>query len=674
MKNKSKITDIYVLALTICLSDRCPQNHRKPLLRLLESANHRREENFMLLMVSRDYRQTFSVSEPHFYLSLGLTYNKLRYSVPISDICIALDNEPFGEESLRNLSNYYTILEQFHMIIADAKGLIDTSDLRHRWILEFENISRTHFHSFIKWSFNEMLTRNAGTDFLFTEDFEYTSKVGKTNEERSEMEKQEIITKTPSLPNGNPFNIGFQCQPFTYANIKLWQYFTKFDIYLSELRNYTQIKFRFYQELDQLAQQLSSVPNFTANSVQILQLPQILEPFRQHFLTLFKLKIYFYSFGIQKYILKSLKRHFKYRNTEMCSKLTYIWSNTHIETIYPNHSVFKSQTSQMRERIEAFYVKYWREADYETNPNLPLNQTINSLINEYLKLRFFQQNDGINKRKFRSVLTNFSFGLNRIILSCDSVINDHIKPFHTIVETQYRTNELHFTITETLIYWLVCGSCFMLFRQTASFISFMDEVNQSGGQRKQFFLTKAGIVDIGKTKGVANKIIDSLRDMFITFDDIYEKITNTLEDSKILLKALYKDYYRIQADYWFKEIINMHAVVVSDSDLAIRLHMISGLSFLMTFINDFRFECFIFRIKLQKIRDRIAYTSTSIAFNSNWDLCMDWIDVRRDELDFKLPFVCQFWTNRLNNYLSQFTQTQQIQTQLAQWILDADNL
>ena len=557
--------------------------------------------------------------------------------------------------------------------------------LKQKWINEFETISRDHIQQFIKWSFDNTIVRNAGSDHLFTEDFNYSSASGKTDEERNEMEKHKNITKIDSLADGNPFNIEFECQPFTYAIIKLWNYFIKFETNLSsiEISKTAVDHVDFYYAWDQTALWETNKPNFTGNRIKLMNpLPQNLQPFEPHFLVFYKLKSYFYAFGIQTYLLESFGiylKEMKLHKEIICNAFTHIWNNEYIErqsTITGNPKIFTSNTTNIENRIQSFYRTFWGIPSYESNPNLTPDQIMNEVINQYLKLYYFQQNNGINRLRFKSLLNNYSYSLNTITTNAETLLQDFVKTFYSIVENQYTINGQNITIFETLIYWLVCGTCFMVFRQSAYLLKFIYRLKniQLVRDKKHFFLTKAGIIEVFKAKEFVNNIIIELKNKFIHFDDIFERISNALDKTMYLIKILFRNYYKMLANNWFEELNEIYDKHHQNSESAIKLHLISGIAFIIAFNNDNRFDSFRFRLYLSKLRDkhRIGTNPTEDAFNQIWDLCDTWLSTQIDELDIRQSLVCQYWTPHINAIITQLPQSQQILNSYSQWISGAD--
>ena len=685
--NKEKIPEMYTFVLTYCLSDLFTPGIKKPLIRLLDSANQRRILNHEACIEDPQYEQDWWACPPNTLEILGLTYNLLRNCTNMSQICILLDNQPFDEQSLENIHIHYNILQQFHYMIAEIIDYID-ANMKDLWFRELDAISRDHFREYIIWSFNETLHRIPGSDYMFTKDYEYSSKMGKSNEECNEMEKHLIITKIHSLPDGNPFNIEFECQPFTNAVIKLLKYFTNFEINLTQLRRLPSMtKYKdFLLDLDTTAHHLSSMPNFASNRVQLIHaFPQHMLPYEQHLLVSYKLKTYFHAFRVQKYILFAIKRYNSKVavNLDQCfTQFNHIWENDWIENIFPhiNERLFRSKVDTIRERLESFYTSFWGKANYELNLNLALNLVMEGVIKEYIKVLHFQQKNGKNRLRFKAISTTLSVGLTRISKNSETILETFIKTFLSYIEIQYNVNEQSITIIETLIYWLVCGSCFMVLQQTAYFLRYLRhfENNQLRTNKRQYILNKGGITQSVKTLNIVYRIIEELRNQFMSFDDIYERISNTLDETKLLVKDLYRDYFKYVSNVWFEEIRDIYITNQPNADLVMKLHLISGLSFVMSFINDFRGPSHTYRRQLLRQRNMILFgtTATMDAFNQFWDLSDNWL-IQSNPSEIEEPFVNQYWTQHIDNQLQQFivaSNAQQIATQLDNWFLNIDSL
>jgi len=117
LKNKSKIPEMYTFVLTYCLNNHFAPGIRKPLTRLLKSANQRRILNHEEIVSDPQYAQEFYNCPPNSFHIIGMNYNLLRYFTDMSLTCILLDNEPFGDHrsKISHSLQYITTISLYHI-------------------------------------------------------------------------------------------------------------------------------------------------------------------------------------------------------------------------------------------------------------------------------------------------------------------------------------------------------------------------------------------------------------------------------------------------------------------------------------------------------------------------------------------------------------------------------
>ncbi len=109
----------------------------------------------------------------------------------------------------------------------------------------------------------------------------------------------------------------------------------------------------------------------------------------------------------------------------------------------------------------------------------------------------------------------------------------------------------------------------------------------------------------------------------------FNRIVRALNETKIIIKELYRDLYTKLILDWKREKSTLHQNYSPnryENCLLMKLHICVGLSFLAAFIDDFRKQSFEVRHQIQKVRNspKTRQQVGQELFDS-WDQCLKWL-------------------------------------------------
>jgi hypothetical protein len=206
-------------------------------------------------------------------------------------------------------------------------------------------------------------------------------------------------------------------------------------------------------------------------------------------------------------------------------------------------------------------------------------------------------------------------------------------------------------VIDELVYYLVKAICFMIVSTVADFLKQIHSLQDKAltNANKSFTLCKPGFVPLFRTFKKCLNYIQLLKTRYIAFDDEFKRIARVLNQTKLMIRGIYGDFYKKLVVELYREIelmLNTFTQINNDQNvLVMKLHICVGTSFMAAFIDDFRSQSLRFRHRIQNLRDA-PNTKRLVgqALIDTWNVCLKWLK-QRDEIERALPFQSQLWQN-----------------------------
>ena len=165
---------------------------------------------------------------------------------------------------------------------------------------------------------------------------------------------------------------------------------------------------------------------------------------KKTFAVYYTLKLYSFVFGIQKHSIDSLikyNRKMKRLNHQVCRDLTLIFKNELIENTYRTKyagEVIFEMNPDIGPTIIEFYQNYWKRSQHEfraSNPNLTIEECINSALFQYQRLYYWTQNNGYKRYIFKRMIDTFRKCFIEIVDRSEQIFkNSYLKSGTSIVQ------------------------------------------------------------------------------------------------------------------------------------------------------------------------------------------------------------------------------------------------
>ena len=169
---------------------------RTPVLQLMNNANDNRLKClYNYIRKNPNYEIQYRVSLPDPYEMNAVAYNKLRYDMDIQRLCHDLDANPFSDFCIENLLNYYKVLSDLHVFHAQNRTFV-YPHMKNEWFLELELLGLYKYKEFVKYGYELSMRRKLlEFDYLFTEDYDNSSHVFRTADEKMIKNRRDQILR-----------------------------------------------------------------------------------------------------------------------------------------------------------------------------------------------------------------------------------------------------------------------------------------------------------------------------------------------------------------------------------------------------------------------------------------------------------------------------------------------
>ena len=613
MKNMSNIPDIY-LCVSVLLGCEPTPTIQKPILQLMYCANEYRElfyDRFYLKSPNKNqFQQLYGNSHPSALMMYGLNYNKLRHEFNITQLCHLLNPNPFADICIENLINYYNLLISLHKHLSFLPAFVSDKKL---WSKDMDHLGRNKYSDYFKQSYDKCIAQFiVGHDFLFTDDYEYSTQLPKTEAHREIRDHRNRVKVSP-------FNVSVNTSVFLNTFASVYKFLSRVEPYLPGAYRGEAIEqvMICYKQMDI---DFDSLRNANINlDFQFDSIRSGFNNLQQYFDLFYTLKLYFYAFEIQKHSINSVLKYNTKRNfkiDQVSSTFNFIWNYEFIERNYRN--TYNGEVLFQIENFETvftdFYDQYWGRAQHESQQIPRLDDCVLSTVLEYRRLYFWEQNNGYNRQKFARIMDSMLICLTNIIKKSKLIYN-HIwfavsflanTPGYPIAPdiANRQPSPLGAELLDHLVYYLVKANCSVILSTVAKFLKPMHALQLDHLVRYflSFSMCKPGWIHLFTTMTDVFTSLDDLKTRRIAFDDEFNRISNTCLQTKTMIKDIYRQFYTKLTHEWINELGTFFGRVVQPTPNMVpvtvefmKLHVAYGLSFCAFFADTFRHEFSIYR-------------------------------------------------------------------------------
>ena len=397
----------------------------------------------------------------------------------------------------------------------------------------------------------------------------------------------------------------------------------------------------------------------------ILEIPN-LDPnqnFEQNFYLFYTLKLYSYTFEVQRHWINSALRHnySKVYRYPVSQHLDFCWQNEHVHEQYEsNHgeAVYPVLPPDYYQQVfDRFYQNFYGTPPHEAHgPNYPVERFLAAVHMAFQKLYVWLNSNGDNRLRFTNIRTTLDNSLNTITNRSQELMNLWIIPPLSV------SNDLtKYEVFDQLVYYLVKGNCSMILNTIGVFLEQVyNLLNPPLLQvRMGYFFAKPGWTPLLRTIHSFMATIDSVNTQYVVFEDEYQRIADTCDQTKKMVKEMYRQLYGQLLREWGKEFKNTLDTFATNQwtpDIRIASEVIImnlsvGLSFMAVFVDVFRIECaeyrkyikekFIFDVNISNQWDGLLTNDQVIAVQTIFqDYLRD-----RNAIQNGLPFQPPLWTS-----------------------------
>ncbi len=155
---------------------------------------------------------------------------------------------------------------------------------------------------------------------------------------------------------------------------------------------------------------------------------------------------------------------------------------------------------------------------------------------------------------------------------------------------------------------------------------------------------------------------------YIVFDDEFNRIEKALSQLKLIIRAIYRDFYRKLTFDCIREISSVYEVFTlidsPENAIVMKFHVCVETSFVAEFVDDFRKQSHVFKQRLQKLHVKPNKRQlVGQALINTWNVCLDWLKLK-DEIKRDLPFESQLWRNFFATEIIVYDQSTKILSKL----------
>ena len=667
VRNKTIVGNLYEMALTLSITTMNPIG-LAPLFNLLNSSSERVTKNRLIFDTKPGLKNDWRHSTPHPGDMEGFVYISL-FNCNLSDIMAANYGQVhFDENAFAGIANLMERLFEMHSRIAYDLTFVEYNQ-KDDWFREFEYRSRKHYYTYLTYSMCRSFQALNSTfeENLFTRDYEVTAHPS-TNAQTNQIFRWRRIEH-----RAYPQNVKLETRCFTHTINQLWLSVTRFEpstgLYSrTGLREQFNMFCRIHDSIDQMLK----TPNFEYHktrvqlaSDQALQAQGLMTNTRLLFIHFFKLKVYSKVFQIQNKFLDAL---FKYNKKSHTMRQGFafqaFWNDFWIEglpsTRQPLPNIFTKNNTFVAS-INNFYNTFWLPPDHQTlaqGQGVVTRQNVqDSVFNEYAKRRYWDRIDGNKRQIFNNIIVSFEKSLH--LLNTQSLVfYRQILRAMREIRAHYENDETDLTednknyclILDVVYYWLFRATLYVITGTVNIFLCTIDGLHskQLVQNNTQYFLSKPGLVKLFQTISMVTRKVDEIYNRFVAFSNPFDNMGEAVRQTKYNIKMLYKEYWNKLMTNWEFEIKEFfHNTNNADIDI-IKVHVIGGASFLISFVDYHRNGVQDMRKSVLKIYRRPAFQATviHIPFQNIWDLCLNWFtNINITELE--QPFTLNRWTPHL---------------------------
>ena len=637
---------------------------RLPILQLMNSANDVRMI-YLSNYINKfpDYADAYRNSYPNPFVMNAVAYNKLREDMNVQRLCHSLDVNPFSDLCIENLLNFYKVLIDLHNFHSPNPIYVDPA-LRDTWIRDLDLISRHRYGEFVSYGYLLTMQNNLGDfDYLFTQDYEYSQRVPNSGDGELIKRKRDMILSRTT--NDSPFNVKIHMNDFMNTFASVYKFFAKVEPMLPKAHKTEAIQL-MYDSYHQMEDEfLDFQQNRQADlTFRIIGLDANYQNFEQNFYVFYTLKIYFFEYEIQKQWINSglaLNSEKEYKQ-QVCDVFDMCWMNQHLQQTYSDKyavAVVFPNTADFSAQFESFYVNYYGVPYQETIAVSQLMNDPNTLkdnvCEQLRKLYVWHKKDGNNRLKFTNIIRRLVNVFEEITDHSNRVFRNWIIP--AISGLRHTTR---FGVFDHLVYYLVKANCSMALNTMGVFFKQMHDLQHEELTERDvcYSLAKPGWVVLFRTFGLFMKAMDDILNAYLLFEDEFERIANTCDQTMYMIKTVYRQLYSKLSYEWVNELSNVfhlcrhNAMTVNreTTDLII-LHFAVGVSFMSTFCDDFRPEFYSIR---KTTRTFFATNPCPQALTQDEytaiNYLLDSFLTDRNAIQIANPFPKNIWT--ANQYLS----------------------
>ena len=568
-----------------------------PILHLMNNANDYRMkyyENYFLKIPN--FKQEYESSIPSGAEMDAISYRILKNELDVIKLCHELDDNPFADICIEALLSYFKVLTDLHTNLGLQTQYVTD---QWEWYEELEKIGRNKYGIYIRQSYVKLMRDDypliVTYDWLFTTDYEYSSRLAKTDDEIEIKSMRDKVLKRTSIDS--PFNIRLVLNNFLNTFASIYKFLLRVEPRLPSAHTIETLEVMCdcYLKLDE------DFEAYRQSNILIYQIESIdpqFQAMQQNFKAFYTLKLYFYLFEIQKHCInKMLEKNEEQEDyaNQVCDQFSFIWRHSMVErnylSAYPEQPLFEI-SSNFEQSFDDFY-NYWGKADHETQPTVNITQNVNSGHFQFERLYYWWRNNGNGKKKFKKIVDQFIECQKNSINCSKTMIEILIMPSIVVLSNSYR---FHVEVFDQLVYYAVKANCSVILSTTSKLFKKMHSLQiQTLVQRNtSYSLCKPGWVPLFRTMHSVLNTIDRLNNKYIIFDDEFERISNTCLQTKQMIKNIYRQFYNKLSMEWIKEIKNTLTRTIRTSDNKtvdfIQMLLAVGQAFICAFVDNFRFS------------------------------------------------------------------------------------
>ena len=652
MKERERTTlpNMYLNVSIICGCGPPPQ--KAPILHLLNNANDYKfkyYENYYLK--DPDFKHYYRFSAPNGARMDAISYLRLKNELNIIKLCHELDDNPFADICNEGLLIYYKVLIDLHKNISVTTNYVG---IRSVWFKSIDSIGRNQCTKYFKESYLKLMRvidPQIGYDWLFSTDYEYSSRFAKREDEIEIRSIRANVLKRSSLES--PFNFQIVLNNFLNTFVSIYKFLSSVEPRLPTMHTIKTMAeisdsyIKFDKEFEAYHQSNKTF-QYQIESI-VLQFPTL----EQNFNAFYSLKLYFYLFEIQKHCINLLLKTNKKRKTysdQVCEQFSFIFRNSKVEqnylSVHPGQPLFEI-SSHFERSFDEFY-DYWGRPDHEINQNLSIDQFVDSRLKQFARLYYWWSNNGNGKNKFKKIVDQFIECQNNSVNCSETVIENQIMPSLLVLIYSY---EYSIEVFDQLVYYAVKANCSVILSTTSKLLKKMHslQIPNLVTNKVSYSFCKPGWVPLFLTMHSVLNTIDRLNRNYIAFDDEFERISNTCLQTKEMVKNIYRQFYNKLSNEWIDEMRTTHYnSLIAPGQTKFKLfsmYLAVGQAFIGVFVDDFRLSFKIYRKNCLRFLNTIANPSIVGVFQTYF--------TDRNTMRNAMPFHSYPWRDFLGSDMTQ---------------------